>query len=90
MKELKFGSNGDKIKRLQERLKELNYYHGNIDGIFSMSLESSVKNWQKDNYFKVTGVIDLALWEIIFQKNIRNSDFSVNYSHFPNSIDSGK
>ena len=56
------------MRKLQEKLKERNYYQGKKDGIFGLNLENAVKNWQKDNFFQITGEIDYPLWVIIFQK----------------------
>lgn len=43
------GSSGDKVKKVQSRLKELGYYKGSVDGNFGSNTETAVKDFQKTN-----------------------------------------
>jgi len=55
---LKYGSSGSDVKQVQERLKKLEYYHGNIDGKFTRQVENAVKLFQNMNGLKVTGQVN--------------------------------
>ena len=52
---LKKGSEGDAVRALQSRLKELGYYDGSVDGDFGESTEDAVKAFQKQNGLTVDG-----------------------------------
>ncbi|HHY81347.1 MAG TPA: N-acetylmuramoyl-L-alanine amidase, partial [Clostridiales bacterium] len=45
---LRRGSKGDTVKELQEKLKKLGYYTGEIDGSYGPLTEAAVKAFQKD------------------------------------------
>lgn len=52
----KYGSTGDEVKQIQEKLKRWGYYNGNIDGIYGSKTVSAVKAFQKKNNLKVDGI----------------------------------
>ena len=52
---LKKGSSGDAVKALQQRLKELGYYTGSVDGDFGENTEKAVKAFQERNGLTVDG-----------------------------------
>ena len=52
---LKRGSKGDAVKSLQQRLKELGYYSGSVDGDFGENTENAVKAFQERNGLTVDG-----------------------------------
>ncbi|MGZ7067853.1 MAG: peptidoglycan-binding domain-containing protein [Methanobacterium sp.] len=56
-KELKLGSTGDQVKKLQTWLKENKFYAGNIDGNFGAVTEKSVKAFQKEAGLKEDGQV---------------------------------
>ena len=60
---------GDDVKSVQERLKELNYYNGNIDGSFGPACDSAVKQFQLVNDLDVDGSVGPATWNILFSVN---------------------
>ena len=39
----KYGSRGDEVKQIQEKLKRWGYYNGSVDGIFGSKTLSAVK-----------------------------------------------
>lgn len=43
---LTIGSEGEEVKRLQEWLKELNYYNGEVNGVYDMPTVSAVYDFQ--------------------------------------------
>ncbi|QKS72733.1 peptidoglycan-binding protein [Paenalkalicoccus suaedae] len=53
---LREGSTGDEVRLLQTRLKELNYYAGQISGIFGAETTSAVRQAQQAAGIKVDGV----------------------------------
>ncbi len=58
--------NGDKdnidIKVLQNELKYLKYYNGEIDGIYGPKTEEAVRAYQKDNGLEVDGIVGVKTW----------------------------
>ena len=55
---LSSGSKGEAVKRLQERLSELGYYDGKIDGKYASAVKSAVRAFQTANGLKATGSAD--------------------------------
>lgn len=56
MSMLKEGSSGQEVKKLQERLKELGFNPGEIDGNFDLSTEAAVIAFQKSEGLLADGV----------------------------------
>ena len=54
---LRYGSRGDKVKELQQKLKRCGYYTGSIDGIFGSGTQAAVKNFQKKNGLTADGIV---------------------------------
>ena len=54
---LRYGSRGDKVKELQQKLKRWVYYTGSIDGIFGSGTQAAVKNFQKKNGLTADGIV---------------------------------
>ena len=54
---LRYGSRGDKVKELQQKLKRCVYYTGSIDGIFGSGTQAAVKNFQKKNGLTADGIV---------------------------------
>lgn len=50
------GDRGKVVKYLQTQLQDLNYYKGNLDGIFGPITEGAVKSFQKSNNLAVDGI----------------------------------
>lgn len=48
---------GDNVESLQERLNELKYNSGEVDGIFGKKTEIAVKNFQSDNGLTADGIV---------------------------------
>lgn len=66
------GSKGEEVKRIQERLKILDYYKGLIDGDFGRGTEAAVKMFQKDKGLTVDGIVGPKTWDILF-KELQNT-----------------
>ena len=52
----KLGSQGDEVKRIQKKLKELGYYKGAVDGVYGANTLNAVKTFQKNCGLKADGV----------------------------------
>lgn len=52
----KYGSYGEEVRKIQERLSSWGYYKGKIDGIYGSETVASVKKFQKNNGLKVDGI----------------------------------
>ena len=52
----KYGSRGDEVKQIQEKLKRWGYYNGSIDGIYGSKTVAAVKYFQKSNGLTVDGI----------------------------------
>ncbi len=50
------GSRGDKVKDLQQKLADLGYNDGSIDGIYGLATKAAVKTFQKYNDLTVDGI----------------------------------
>ncbi len=64
---LRLGSVGDDVRRLQERLRELGFYSGRIDGVFGGATLSAVKNFQAKRALKVDGIVGEETWKSLFE-----------------------
>lgn len=53
---LRVGSRGQAVKDLQTQLKNLQYYHSSIDGIYGRLTENAVRAFQRDNGLTVDGI----------------------------------
>ena len=52
----KYGSSGDEVKQIQQKLKTWGYYNGNVDGVFGSKTQEAVKKFQKANGLKQDGI----------------------------------
>lgn len=62
---LRKGSTGDDVKDLQQKLTDLGYSTGPIDGSFGNVTESAVVQYQKDKKLVVDGVVGNQTWASI-------------------------
>jgi peptidoglycan hydrolase-like protein with peptidoglycan-binding domain len=54
---LRYGSRGEDVKALQQKLKSLNHYTLTCDGIFGSGTRSAVKAYQVANSLKADGIV---------------------------------
>ncbi|MCL1964998.1 MAG: peptidoglycan-binding protein [Firmicutes bacterium] len=54
---LRKGSTGTAVRQLQQRLKDLGYYTGSVDGDFGAGTESALRAFQKQNGLTADGVV---------------------------------
>ena len=54
---ISYGSRGDTVKKIQQRLKQWGYYTGSVDGIFGSGTLAAVKSFQSKNGLKADGIV---------------------------------
>lgn len=52
----KFGSSGDEVKLIQQKLKNWGYYNGTVDGIYGSQTVAAVKKFQSKNGLTADGI----------------------------------
>ncbi|CCU79402.1 Spore cortex-lytic enzyme, lytic transglycosylase SleB [Halanaerobium saccharolyticum subsp. saccharolyticum DSM 6643] len=62
---LQRGDEGIDVAVLQQKLKQLNYYSGNIDGIYGGGTVEAVKRFQSENDLKVDGVFGQSSFDLM-------------------------
>ena len=45
----RYGSSGEEVRQIQQKLKNWGYYSGNVDGIYGSKTQAAVKKFQKAN-----------------------------------------
>lgn len=45
----KYGSRGEEVKKIQQKLKNWGYYNGSVDGVYGSKTQAAVKKFQKTN-----------------------------------------
>ena len=68
------GSSGDQVKRLQNRLMELNYLLGSVDGSYGSNTAEAVQNFQRVNNLSQDGVAGEEVQKAIFSESAVESD----------------
>ena len=63
---LQWGDSSDAVSALQKRLKELGFYTGEADGVFSDDMVATIKNFQRAAGLEETGVATVELQELAF------------------------
>ncbi len=74
---LKLGSKGDDVKKMQQRLKELDYLKGSADGDFGEATETAVKNFQANNGLQMDGVAGSATLNKLYSSSARKAPSTV-------------
>lgn len=64
--DLSHGDKGDEVTSLQERLKELGFYNGNINGKYDGTTEKAVKAFQKANSLDASGIATQQTQVLLF------------------------
>ena len=52
----KMGSRGDEVVQIQQKLKDMGYYQGTVDGMYGYQTMNAVKEFQSDNSLSVDGI----------------------------------
>ncbi len=66
---LRKGSKGAEVKKLQQRLKDLKYYNGSVDGSYGDGTVSAVKGFQGRNGLTADGIAGAATLRILYSSN---------------------
>ena len=64
-KEMKVGSKGGSVMKVQEKLGRKGYLKDEADGVYGKGTAEAVKKFQKDNGLEPTGVADDATQEML-------------------------
>ena len=80
----KYGSRGNEVSQIQEKLKRWGYYNGSIDGIYGSKTLSAVKAFQRKNGLTVDGI---AGQKTVSAMGINSSSSSSNAGNNTNSND---
>lgn len=70
---LELGSEGSEVKQLQQKLKELNYLSGSVDGKFGVATEAAVKAFQKNNNLTADGKAGTATLNKLYSGTAKKS-----------------
>ena len=70
---LKEGSEGKAVRVMQQKLKNLGYYKGSVDGSFGSSTADAVKAFQKGNGLKADGAAGGDTLNLMFSGNAKTS-----------------
>ncbi len=60
------GDEGPFVSELQQELKDLLYYDGQVDGIFGNMTEVAVKSFQDTNALVADGVVGVSTWNALY------------------------
>lgn len=63
--------NGVDVETLQERLAELGYYEGYLNGYFGAATERALQSFQLRNKLEPTGVMDQQTYDILYSPKAR-------------------
>lgn len=64
--ELARGAKGEEVRLLQQRLKDLGYLTGTVDGDFGGQTERAISAFQNQHDLLVTGVADVAMQKLLY------------------------
>ncbi len=68
---LKKGDDGGSVSLMQERLKELGYYNGEVDGDFGTGTEQAVRLFQSQNGLDADGIAAVKTFAVLYSDDAR-------------------
>ena len=75
-KTLRLNDTGDEVKIIQQLLKIAGFYPASITGSFDTTTENAVKEFQRENNLRITGVVNKETWDkLIKQTENTNQQF---------------
>ena len=80
----KYGSRGDEVKQIQQKLKNWGYYKGSVDGIYGSKTLEAVKYFQRKNGLTVDGIAGEKTLSALGIRNSSNSSSSSSNSNSNN------
>lgn len=75
---LSYGSRGQAVRTLQDKLSKLGYYHFWIDGIFGKYTRAAVINYQKAHRLVPDGIVGPKTWASLNNMRVEAASVSVN------------
>lgn len=63
---ISYGSQGSYVADIQQRLKQMGYNVGSVDGIFGQKTMAAVKAFQKAQGLAVDGIVGAKTWDALF------------------------
>ena len=60
---LKRGDDGDRVRELQHRLRQLEWFSGNITGSYGKATETGVSGFQDKRGYDASGEVDQKTWD---------------------------
>ena len=70
---LEYGSTGSEVRRLQQKLKDLGYLSGSVDGSFGVATEAAVIAFQKNNNLTADGKAGTATQSKLYSGTARKA-----------------
>lgn len=83
---LQYGSSGNDVKYLQERLKLLGYFEDNITGYYGSYTQSCVKDFQNYSNLKVTGIVDDITKSALYSNNAKEKFVTYKLGDYDDTI----
>lgn len=74
----KYGSRGNEVKQIQEKLKRWGYYNGSVDGVYGSKTLTAVKKFQQKNGLKADGIAGEKTLSAMGITSSKNSSGSTN------------
>ncbi|OPX84390.1 MAG: Spore cortex-lytic enzyme precursor [Pelotomaculum sp. PtaB.Bin104] len=62
---LYWGSTGNDVSRVQQRLSQWGYYSGIVDGVFGGSTSQAVSRFQRSNGLNADGIVGKTTWDAL-------------------------
>lgn len=70
---LRYGSEGEEVKKLQNRLITLGYLSGKADGIYGKNTKAAVKEFQKKNNLSADGVAGVLTQDTLYSSKVQDN-----------------
>ncbi len=70
-RELMLNDEGQDVQQLQQRLAELGYYQGPVDGTFSLATQQALEAFQRQNGLLASGILDSATHALLFSERAK-------------------
>src|SRR5699024_4524949 len=85
-KEIEFGDHGELVRHVQLKLKKLDYYNDEIDGVYGLYTEQAVRSFQSSETITIDGIIDEETFTSLLNsekkaafEQIRNEIIDISY-----------
>lgn len=71
---LQKGDKGELVMSLQNRLNDLEYSVGTVDGVFGNKTKAAIEDFQSDNNLPITGIADQKTQELLFSDSAKTKE----------------